>query len=50
MADKINLTIVLRKEVADMAEAKALLSAVKVKFADNHLVTVTGSVNTQIKD
>lgn len=41
MADKKNLTITLRKEVADEAEAQALTNVVKAKLADNPTVVIT---------
>lgn len=43
------LTIVLRKEVDDEAEAQSLFEFVCNKLSGNPAVTITGQVNSQLK-
>lgn len=48
MADKIQVIITLRKEVADIPEGKALIQTVKTKLADNPNVTVNGHITNHV--
>ncbi len=48
MADKIQLIVTLRKEVADIQTAKTLYQAVKTKMADQPDVIITGSISTHM--
>lgn len=50
MADKMFLAIVLRKEVADREEGRAIYDIVKARMADRPDVKVSGSVSNHFED
>lgn len=49
MADKMNLTVVLRKEVETVDQGKALTEIVKAKLADHPDIDVKASIGVQIE-
>lgn len=49
MPDHIQLIVVLRKTVADEAEAQALYQIVKDRFADNPSISVTGKITNHLE-
>lgn len=50
MADKMFLAIVLRKEVADRNEGRAIYDVVKARMADRPDIDVKGSVSNHFQD
>ena len=50
MAEKLTVTIIVKKEVENIIEAKALLSLTKTKFADNPDITFSASLNARIEN
>ena len=50
MPDKMYCTIVLRKEVADRDEGRALYDLVKAKLADRPDVNIQGSASNHFVD
>lgn len=48
MADKTQIIITLRKEVADEAGARAVYQTVKQKMADNPDITITGHISNHL--